>query len=163
MSLSPRIIVLIAAGCFALVICLALIQTQFFPYTVRTKTSPAVFMPEELTIEVADTDDSRIKGLSGREDVPTDYAMVFVFPEEGRYGFWMKDMLVPLDIIWLSNEGIIVHIEEDVSPATYPKVFFPPKPSTYVLEMRQGTSKSYALMVGPDLSGLLKTLPSVLK
>src|SRR3989344_4337050 len=162
MSLSPRIIVLIAAGCFALVICLALIQTQFFPYTVPPKTSPAVFIPGELAIEVADTDDSRIKGLSGREDVPADYAMVFVFSEEGRYGFWMKDMLVSLDIIWLSNEGSIVHIEENVSPATYPNVFFPPKPAKYVLEMRQSAASVHGFVVGTDLSGLLKTLPSVL-
>ena len=91
------------------------------------------------------------------------YAMAFVFPEEGFYGFWMKDMLVSLDIIWLSKEGFVVHIEENASPATYPNVSFPPKPAQYVLEMRSGAVEAYALTVGTDLSSLLKTLPGVSK
>ena len=163
MSLSARHIVLVASGLFALVICLALVQARFFPYTERVAREDAAFVPEQLTIEVADTDDSRAKGLSGREEVPEGYAMAFVFSKEGLYGFWMKDMLVPIDIVWLSDEGIVVHIKEHVSPATYPNVFFPTKPAKYVLEMRQGAASTHGFAVGTDLSSLLKTLPSVSK
>jgi uncharacterized membrane protein (UPF0127 family) len=50
----------------------------------------------------------------------------------------MKDMRVPLDIIWLSDTGDIVHIERSVSPDSYPRVFYPGTPARYVLEMRAG-------------------------
>ncbi len=74
--------------------------------------------------------------------------MLFVFPKEDRYGFWMKDMLTSIDIIWLSDTGSILGIEASASPATYPNVFYPPEPVRYVLETRAGEAARRGWIVG---------------
>ncbi len=45
------------------------------------------------------------QGLSGRDSLPTDYGMLFVFPKSDIYEFWMKDMKFPLDIIWINTKS----------------------------------------------------------
>ncbi|MGB4076189.1 MAG: DUF192 domain-containing protein [Minisyncoccia bacterium] len=98
--------------------------------------------PFSLTeVDVADTSEERALGLSGRE-VPEDYGMLFIFETEGSYGFWMKETLVPLDVIWLTSEGAILGILKDAAPPSYPTVFYPPSPVRYVLEVRGGTAEA---------------------
>jgi len=101
-----------------------------------------------IRFEIADTPQKQIQGLSRRADVPSGYGMLFVFPSDDAYGFWMKDMLVPIDIIWLSDTGKIVGIEDSVSPSTYPSVFYPPEPVRYVLEMRAGEARARGWTIG---------------
>lgn len=108
-----------------------------------TSDSPAHFQ-----FEIASTSAARERGLSGRPDVPHDYGMLFTFDTPGMYGFWMPDMLVSIDIIWLSGDGKIIGIEQEVSPDTYPTVFYPPSPVSYVLETRAGEAKLQGLEVG---------------
>src|SRR3989344_8940875 len=52
-------------------------------------------------IEIADTQEKQKKGLSGRDNLPEDSGMLFVFKEEGHHQFWMKDMNFSIDIIWI--------------------------------------------------------------
>ena len=85
--------------------------------------------------------------------------MLFSFPKDGRYGFWMKDTLVPLDIFWLDEQGRVVSIAEQVAPATYPDVFYPSAPARYVLETAAGFAQAHAIKTGTPL--LLKNLKSV--
>lgn len=63
---------------------------------------------------IARTSEERAKGLSGRDILCEDCAMLFVFEKPGRYGFWMKGMRFPLDILWIRN-GRVVYKESDVS------------------------------------------------
>ncbi len=91
-------------------------------------------------------------GLGGREDVPENYGMLFVFTTDGSYGFWMKDMLVPIDIIWLSDTGAILKVDADVATSTYPTVFYPPQPVRYVLETRAGEAARQGWEAGTQLS-----------
>lgn len=105
----------------------------------------------DLEIEIAADRDSRERGLSGRTNVPDDYGMLFVFDEPQQPGFWMKDMLVSIDMIWISDNGTIVGIEHAVSPATFPSVFYPPVPVRYVLETRVGYAKDQGWEVGTQL------------
>ncbi len=93
------------------------------------------------TFELADTDQKQIQGLSGRASIPNNYGMLFTFKTDDQYAFWMKDMLVPIDIIWLSDNGTILGVEDSISPDTYPAVFYPPQPVRYVLETRAGESR----------------------
>lgn len=90
-------------------------------------------------LEVAQTLPDRMRGLSGRESLPSDSGMLFIFPDQHYHGIWMKDMNFALDIIWLNDIMEVVHLERDVSPATYPRVFTPPTPALYVLELPNGT------------------------
>lgn len=91
-----------------------------------------------INFELATTTAEQEQGLSDRPNVPDNYAMLFVFPEDGQYGFWMKDMDVPLDMVWLTDNGTIASITPDVPANSYPAVFYPPEPIRYVLEMKAG-------------------------
>lgn len=104
------------------------------------------------TIEVVRTPAERQQGLSNRADIPEDYGMLFVFEEEGDYGFWMKDMLVSIDMLWLADDGAIIGITADVSPDTYPQTFHPPSPVRYVLETRAGEAQRKGWSIGTKLS-----------
>ena len=101
-----------------------------------------------ITAEVADTKSSRELGLSGRPNMNDNEGMLFVFDRPGRYGFWMKDMLFALDVIWINQNGIVVEIERDTSSDTYPKVYMNASPASYVLEVKGGTAEKQGLFIG---------------
>ncbi|MEK7176049.1 MAG: DUF192 domain-containing protein [Patescibacteria group bacterium] len=94
-----------------------------------------------ILVEIADTTEKLARGLSGRKSLSPGSGMLFVFSEIGSYGFWMKDMKFPIDIAWLEridNSFRIVGIERNVSPESFPHVFYPPVPIKYVVETNAG-------------------------
>ncbi len=104
-----------------------------------------------LNVEVVNTTESRQLGLSGREGIVDGKGVLFVFPEPSLYNFWMKDMLFPLDIIWINTEGRIVHIETNKSPETYPNAFAPKEPAQFVLETSAGFVDFFGVKVGDEV------------
>ncbi|MFA6341035.1 MAG: DUF192 domain-containing protein, partial [Candidatus Paceibacterota bacterium] len=76
-----------------------------------------------IKVDIADDDCKRSLGLSGRRSLKDDEGMLFIFDKVGNYGFWMKDMLFPIDIIWADADLNVVGIEKDALPSTYPEVF----------------------------------------
>jgi uncharacterized membrane protein (UPF0127 family) len=104
-----------------------------------------------LEVEVADTISSRELGLSGRKKMNDDEGMLFVFDTPGRYGFWMKDMQFPLDIAWINQNGIVVYIERNVTPETYPKAFINQSEALYVLEVNAGLMEKFGLYMGSKI------------
>lgn len=116
-----------------------------FPTATTTPSSPISF-------EVVVTEAEQERGLGGRKDIPPDYGMLFVFPKDDSYGIWMKDMLTPIDILWLSDTGTIITIEKSVEPSTYPHVFYPASPARYVLEMRAGQANARGWKTGTTIS-----------
>ena len=66
------------------------------------------------TLEIADTEEKRKRGLGGREGLCETCGMLFIFDSPGRYGFWMKGMRFNIDILWL-NDGRVVYKEENVA------------------------------------------------
>ena len=103
-------------------------------------------------IEIAQTTTAHTQGLSGREVIEEDFGMLFIFPKEGDYGFCMKDMLIPIDIVWLSNTGVVLGIEDSVSPSSYPQLLYPPQPVKYVLETKAGTAQKRGWDIGTVLT-----------
>jgi len=106
-----------------------------------------------IDIEIADTDKERIKGLSGRKNLEENEGLLFVFDTEGYHGIWMKDMNFNIDIAWLDKNKKIIHIEKNVSPKTYPKVFYAfeeekPILSLYVLETKSDFFEKANIKVG---------------
>jgi uncharacterized membrane protein (UPF0127 family) len=99
-------------------------------------------------VTVADTDRLREKGLSGHPGLAPDEGMLFVFDADGMPGFWMKGMRFSIDILWLDQDGKIVHIAREVAPRTYPKTYAPPVPSRYVLELPAGFVRTHNVRVG---------------
>lgn len=104
-----------------------------------------------LRIEVATTSASQERGLGGRESIPNDYGMLFVFKDSDKYGFWMKDMLVPIDIFWLDDKGQVVSIIERVATSSYPNVFYPSAPARYVFETIAGFAQTHSIATGTPL------------
>lgn len=146
-----------------LLVALAILVTTFFSYKTP---APAVVPPANvefggvsLRIDYALSEAAREKGLGGRTNIPDDYGMLFVFPKDGRYGFWMKDMLVPLDIFWLDAQGHVVSIVRDAATSTYPDVFYPSTPARYVLETAAGFARARTIATGTPLQ--LKNIPAV--
>jgi uncharacterized membrane protein (UPF0127 family) len=102
------------------------------------------------TLEVADSNAERVKGLSGREGLMQNSGMLFVFPNTTEQCFWMKDMKFSIDIIWLNDKKEIVKLEENVSPNTYPQNFCAPD-TKYVIELNSGEARKQNFAIGQQL------------
>ncbi|OGE78685.1 hypothetical protein A3J19_00635 [Candidatus Daviesbacteria bacterium RIFCSPLOWO2_02_FULL_41_8] len=107
-------------------------------------------------VEVADTDTLRTRGLSGHVPLSEEEGMLFIFDRPDNYGFWMKDMNFPIDIVWMDESLKIVHIEKNISPETYPKVLRPTEKSLFVLEISAGQSDLLNIKVGDEVKFLRK-------
>ena len=107
------------------------------------------------TMDIADTPAEQEQGLSGRPPLAPDTGMIFIFDKPDNYGFWMKDMNFPLDIIWISSDLHIIHIEKNLTPQTYPTVYYPNVPTQYVLEISAGQTDQNNIKIG-DLVKILK-------
>ena len=70
----------------------------------------------ELTADLALTNEQKEKGLSVKDELKENEAMLFIFEESAKHSFWMKDMKFPIDIIWLDSDGEVVHIEQNLQP-----------------------------------------------
>lgn len=108
-----------------------------------------ILMPKgAIQVEVAQTKSSRELGLSGRPSMRNDEGILFVFDTPGKYGFWMKDMNFALDIIWINESGLVVDIERNLTPESYPKTFINEVDASYVLEINAGLAKEFGLFLG---------------
>lgn len=103
-----------------------------------------------VALEVADTEPVRAGGLMFREHLAPNEGMIFVFPEPGFYPFWMKNTLIPLDMIWLDAQGRIVSIAHSVPPCKAdPCPSYPPDATaSYVIEVVSGFSRQHTLKAG---------------
>jgi len=91
-------------------------------------------------VEIADSSDEQILGLSGRDSLDRNSGMLFVYESPTNPGFWMKDMRFPIDIVWISDNLKVIGINKDIQPNSYPKSYYPPGPVKYVLEVNAGVS-----------------------
>lgn len=107
-------------------------------------------------LRIANTEDARERGLGGVTGLARDEGMLFIFPENGLYAIWMKDMLIPLDILWLSASGEVIDIRENVSPDSFPKIFTPQMPARFVVELSAGAVQSFHLTIGSRAEFLAK-------
>lgn len=124
--------------------------------TYEQPNSPATFVAGEfgevsLMVELAMSTEDREQGLAGRPTINDNEAMLFIFDKPGMYGFWMKDMLVPIDMFWLDDKRQVVSMVMNVSPDTYPRVFYSSAPARYVLETAAGLGERYQIATGTML------------
>jgi len=101
-------------------------------------------------VELAATPAELEQGLMYRESL--DGGMLFLFPQEGRPGFWMMNMRFPIDIIWISGEKKVVDISRSVPPCAAPcPLYYPSAPVRYVLEVPANYSLQKNIRVGDPL------------
>ncbi|MDP3881042.1 MAG: DUF192 domain-containing protein, partial [bacterium] len=93
----------------------------------------------EYRVEVADSPALKAKGLSGRADLARDEGMLFPFSPPSRVSFWMRGMVIPIDIIWIAN-GEVIGFEENVPVLSGNGVptYRPSESVDYVLEVNAG-------------------------
>lgn len=108
----------------------------------------ATFGGVSLMLEYATTTFDQERGLGGRVSLPENRGMLFVFEKESRYGFWMKDTRIPLDIFWLDSDRRVISLAESVATSTYPNVFYPSRPARYVLETNAGFARAHGIATG---------------
>lgn len=116
-----------------------------------------------IQIDIANTETAREKGLGGVSSLPADHGMLFVFDSKPVAAtFWMKGMLIPLDMIWISNNKVIainknVPILPPGTPDNALPTYSPGQPVDYVLEVNAGFSDQNNITVGSPV-----VLPSTL-
>lgn len=102
--------------------------------------------------EVANTPETRTRGLMFRKSMPANGGMLFVFPRAEQQCFWMKNTLIPLSIAFLDDRGAIVNIA-DMQPQSE-DTHCSAQPVRYALEMNQGWFAAKRIGPGAVVSGI---------
>jgi uncharacterized protein len=125
---------------------------QFLPITAQ-----AAMADQTIELEVARTSQQQAKGLMHREPLPDNRGMLFPFESARSVGFWMKNVPVPLDMVFL-HQGKVVGIQNSAPPcAKQPcPVYGPQVPVDQVIELRAGRANELGLQVGDSV--VVKTL-----
>ncbi len=98
-------------------------------------------------VEVAATPEARTRGLMWRTELPAGQGMLFIFPDEEVQSFWMRNTLIPLDMIFIDSTGRIVGVIERAAPRTLTSRSVG-VPGRYVLEVPGGWSQTVGLKRG---------------
>jgi len=109
---------------------------------IASKTGVHVF-----TVEIADTEPAREKGLMYRKSLPSGRGMLFDFHSEQPVGFWMKNTYIPLDMIFIRGDGQILSIAENAKPLSE-RVIQSGGPVLAVLEVSGGTARKLGIAPG---------------
>jgi len=108
----------------------------------------------EFTLEVAADEGSRARGYMGRDRIGAREGMIFVFDEDARHAFWMKDCKTSIDMVWLDANLRVVWIAKRQQPCPAdgdcPSVA-PPAPARFVLEFAAGTATAESLAPGSSV------------
>ncbi len=114
------------------------------------KGNSVCFKTDCFEVELAASEQERAYGLMFRQHLEENKGMIFVFEEEAKHSFWMKNTMIPLDIIWIDSDNNVVYIskntpqcKEDPCP-----VYGPEANSKYVLEVNAGIADKIGLAAG---------------
>jgi len=135
---------------------LKVLQTEFMDGSVCFNEGADCF-----DIAIADDDKERARGLMYYENLKSSEGMLFIFDEEGEHAIWMKNMLMPLDMIWINEIGEIVFMYQNAQPCPADagvESYCPSiinnnnKPAKYVLEVNAGAIQSIELREGDRIA-----------
>lgn len=101
---------------------------------------------------VANNPAKREIGLGGLASLPGGTGLIFIFPEPGKYGFWMKDMNFPIDIVWMRSDMAVIAVSKNILPSTFPETLYPPVDVQFVLELNAGESDKFGIATGTRLA-----------
>ena len=98
-------------------------------------------------VEIADSPARRELGLQYRRDLASDRGMIFLFPDESRQSFWMKNTPIPLDMIFIGRDMKVVGIVAQTMPFSLDARSVD-APSQYVLEINGGLAERHGIQTG---------------
>jgi len=114
---------------------------------------PIVIIPNGtiLSIDIADDLFEREKGLGGREVLSDNEGLLFLHDSSAYQSYWMKDMLIPIDIIWIDRDRIVGYVQEAQPEDPPVTIYTSPQPVDKVLEVSAGFVLKNALKIGDIL------------
>ncbi|MFA6588076.1 MAG: DUF192 domain-containing protein [Patescibacteria group bacterium] len=121
--------------------------TSYYFKCLIGQTAKVEIKNQVIKAEVVKSTKAKAKGLSHRRNLPKDKGMLFVFDQADKYEFWMKDMKIPLDIIWI-NDGKVVDISRGVFPpvaGSEPVRVKPTKSVKEILEVYSGVGQNWQI------------------
>ncbi len=139
----------LAASALTLAVTAACAQTPEIPLTVAG---------HRLTVEVANTDETRMQGLMHRRILPENRGMLFVFREVTHHAMWMMNTHIPLSVAFLDERGLIINIA-DMQPQTR-DTHAAAKPAKYALEVNQGWFAKRGIKPGARIEGFERAPPA---
>jgi len=125
--------------------------------------APAVILQgHRIGVEIAADDASREHGLMDRTSMPADHGMLFVFPDSAMRTFWMKDTLIPLDMLFFDAHRRAVTVLSDVPPCKVdPCPIYPStEPARYVLELNADVAAKLGVRKG-DVAAFINVPPAI--
>lgn len=143
----------LALGVFIAVI---LFAAPYFMKSEEIKHMSEIKINNQLIVaEVVNKAKDREQGLSGRTEIGINEGMLFLFESPGIYGFWMKGMKFPIDIIWINGDKI-VGVEKNVAPEPGVgderlKIYYPAEPANKVLELKAGRAEIFRAEAGDEV------------
>ena len=138
---------------FVGILLVALVTLVLYGNVNRSENATACFGESCFSVELAQSLDERGRGLMFRESLDENSGMLFVFPESGKHTFWMKNTLIPLDMIWIDENKRVTHIESNVPPcmADPCQTYTPSSDSLYVLEINSGLAEKNRIINNSEL------------
>jgi uncharacterized membrane protein (UPF0127 family) len=154
-STNKRIVLFFVVVIIAVMASWVFLAKPLYPLVIKTSDRDYA-----LRVELADTDEKRELGLMYRTSLSPDKGMLFVFPKEGPLSFWMKNTLIPLDMLFIKADGRIDFIHHNAHPQDETQITSP-SPDSAVLEIAGGQAEKHGIKVGdmiktPLLSGTQK-------
>lgn len=145
---------LLFLGAAIMTVVIFLLHPTFF--SDRKKIGNTVSFPRsgvELTVELASDPYQWGKGLMFRKSLASDSGMLFVFPDEEKRSFWMKNTLIPLDMIFISRDKKVVTIRKNATPCTtlICPYYTSDGNAMYVLEVNAGFADAHTIKEGDTI------------
>lgn len=144
-NLNKNILAVIILGAVALIYMLSSTgDTTFSGYQKKS----AKINNKEITLYLANTEKRQELGLGGTKELKRDAGMLFLFDKDDFWSIWMKDMLIPIDVIWLNEKYEVIYIVPNMRPEDYPKIYTPSTLARYVIEVNSGFVKENSIEIG---------------
>lgn len=102
---------------------------------------------QRFDVELAVTQEQQRQGLMYRQRLPADAGMLFLYPAARPVTFWMKNTVIPLDMLFIGDDGRILHIAERAIPGSTATISSM-QPARAVLELNGGTAARLKIQVG---------------
>lgn len=130
-------------------------KKMFLLFLLLSCTQPSVIFDNgaEFVVEIAETPEQHARGLMFRSSMPENHGMLFIFDDVVPRTFWMKNTLIPLDMVFLDENMVVVDIKSNVPPCendpcpTYTSI-----PAMYVFEINAGLAEKNNIYVGSRIT-----------
>lgn len=144
LKISYKLIIFIL--CAGMVLFSFVISSRAFQFT---KENFAVINKQKIFLEIADTPEKRAKGLMFIEKMPENFGMIFLFNKAEPRSFWMKNVKIPLDIVFINKNTVVdIHKNIPVNTDTKQEIYKTTRKADCVIEINAGFCDKYNVKPG---------------